>query len=130
MRTLSAVLLIIAMAGGLWACADSKESSPVNKENAMSSAQATTVFTGTIVYKQFEGGFFALLTNDNQRYTLRHLPTAYRLDGLVVEINGSVNKDIITTTQFGELLEVDTVKVLDDSHASPPKTGPRKLKSL
>lgn len=130
MRILSAVLLIIAMAGGLSACADSKESSPVNKENAMSSAQATTVFTGTIVYKQFEGGFFALLTNDNQRYTLRHLPTAYRLDGLVVEINGSVNKDIITTTQFGELLEVNTVKVLDDSHASPPKTGPRKLKSL
>ena len=124
------LLLTIAMACGLTACADSKESSPVNQDNAPTTSQASAVYTGTIVYKTFEGGFFAFISTDNKRYTLRHLPKAYRLDGLIVEITGSVNKDIITTTQFGDLLEVDTVKVLDDSHARPPESGPRKLKSL
>ena len=124
------LLLTIAMACGLIACADSKESSPVNKDNEPTASPASAVYTGTIVYKTFEGGFFAFISTDNKRYTLRHLPESYRLDGLIVEITGSVNKDIITTTQFGDLLEVDAVKVLDDSHARPPESGPRKLKSL
>ena len=102
----------------------------MNQDNAPTTSQASTVYTGTIVYKTFEGGFFAFISTDNKRYTLRHLSKEYRLDGLVVEITGRVNSDIITTTQFGDLLEVDTVKVLDDSHARPPASGPRKLKSL
>lgn len=130
MGTFRALLLTIAMAYGLTACADSKETSPVNHDNEPATSAASAVYTGTIVYKTFEGGFFAFISTDNKRYTLRHLPESYRLDGLIVEITGSVNKDIITTTQFGDLLEVDTVKVLDDSHARPPESGPRKLKSL
>ena len=130
MGTIRALLLTLTMAYGLTACADSKETSPVNQDNAPTTNQASAVYTGTIVYKTFEGGFFAFISTDNKRYTLRHLPKAYRLDGLIVEITGSVNKDIITTTQFGDLLEVDAVKVLDDSHARPPESGPRKLKSL
>ena len=102
----------------------------MNKDNEPTASPASAVYTGTIVYKTFEGGFFAFISTDNKRYTLRHLPESYRLDGLIVEITGSVNKDIITTTQFGDLLEVDAVKVLDDSHARPPESGPRKLKSL
>jgi hypothetical protein len=135
MGTFRALILTIAMICGLTACADSKESSPVNQDpvsqdNKPAASPASAVYTGTIVYKTFEGGFFAFISTDNKRYTLRHLPRAYRLDGLIVEITGSVNKDIITTTQFGDLLEVDAVKVLDDSHARPPESGPRKLKSL
>ncbi len=130
MGTFRALLLTIAMAYGLTACADSKETSPVNHDNEPATSAASAVYTGTIVYKTFEGGFFAFISTDNKRYTLRHLPESYRLDGLIVEITGSVNKDIITTTQFGDLLEVDAVKVLDDSHARPPESGPRKLKSL
>ena len=80
--------------------------------------------------KPLKAVFFALISTDNKRFTLRHLPEDYRLDGLIVEITGSVNKKIITTTQFGDLLEVDAVKVLDDSRARPPESGPRKLKSL
>ena len=130
MGTFRALLLTIAMACGLTACADSKEPSPVNQDYEPVATSASAVYTGTIVYKTFEGGFFAFISADNKRYTLRHLPQAYRLDGLIVEITGSVNKDIITTTQFGDLLEVDAVKVLDDSRARPPESGPRKLKSL
>lgn len=135
METFRALLLTIAMAYGLTACADSKETSPVkqdpvSQDHKPATSATSTVYTGTIVYKTFEGGFFAFISTDNKRYTLRHLPESYRLDGLIVEITGSVNKDIITTTQFGDLLEVDTVKVLDDSHARPPESGPRKLKSL
>ena len=86
------LLLTIAMACGLIACADSKESSPVNKDNEPTASPASAVYTGTIVYKTFEGGFFALISTDNKRFTLRHLPEDYRLDGLIVEITGSVNK--------------------------------------
>ena len=54
------LLLTIAMACGLIACADSKESSPVNKDNEPTASPASAVYTGTIVYKTFEGGFFCV----------------------------------------------------------------------
>lgn len=130
MRYIAVFLLALLSVSGLTACAEGKDANTTKTEPPEQMTTNDKLYTGTIIYKQLEGGFFALITNDNQRFTLRHLPAEFRLDGLIVEIQGSVNKDIVTFTQFGEPLDVSSVTVLDDSHARPPEASPKKLKSL
>ncbi|MDC8830557.1 hypothetical protein [Alteromonas gilva] len=130
--------VLVLITCGLWACNDSPEqaehttmSNPTEYEpDKQEQATAPQHFRGTIVYKSIEGGFFALITDDNQRYTLRKLPAEYRLDGAVVEVVGSINHDMLTVTQFGELLEVESVTVIDKSHVKTPPTTKHQLKSL
>lgn len=76
---------------------------------------------GTIRFKPMEGGFFALESVNGQKYTLMGLPKAHKRDGLIVEIEGSVNPDMMTIYQFGEPLKVTHVNVIDDSKAEKAK---------
>lgn len=116
------------------ACVNSQEQTMANRESTPNASiekkTINTTVTGTVLYKQLEGGFFALISNDNKYYTLRKLPEEFKLEGLVVEISGVINKDIITFTQFGELLEVESVKVIDNSNAKAPDLSAPKLKRL
>ena len=79
-------------------------------------------YTGTIVYKNLEGGFFALHTHKGQKYTLKGLQPAYRRDGLIVEVSGVVDESAITFTQYGKLLVVKSVVTIDDSQAKAAKS--------
>ncbi|GGF53146.1 hypothetical protein [Alteromonas lipolytica] len=130
MRLFFAPLLLLTAVFGLVACATSQESVSMDQPQQATNQQALTAYTGTIVYQTLEGGFFSLITPDSQRFTLRHLPPQYRRDGLVVKITGQVNKDIITFTQFGEVLDVSDVLVLDERNAKPAPQQPRQVKSL
>ena len=82
-------------------------------------------YTGTIVYKNLEGGFFALHTHKGQKYTLKGLQPAYRRDGLIVEVSGVVDESAITFTQYGKLLVVKSVVTIDDSQAKAAKSQHR-----
>ena len=82
-------------------------------------------YTGTIVYKNLEGGFFALHTHKGQKYTLKGLQPVYRRDGLIAEVSGVVDESAITFTQYGRLLVVKSVVTLDDSQAKAAKSQHR-----
>ncbi len=82
-------------------------------------------YTGTIVYKNLEGGFFALHTHKGQKYTLKGLQPIYRRDGLIAEVSGVVDESAITFTQYGKLLVVKSVVTIDDSQAKAAKSQHR-----
>lgn len=71
--------------------------------------------TGSIFYKELEGGFYAFVSENGDRYTLHGLNEAFQQNGLVVEIEGTRRPDVMTTTQYGTVLQVKHVKVLDAS---------------
>jgi hypothetical protein len=71
--------------------------------------------TGAIFYKEIEGGFYAFVSDDGDRYTLHGLDEVFQKNGLVVEITGLPKPDLMTTTQFGTVLKVLNVEVLDTS---------------
>lgn len=71
---------------------------------------------GSIIYKELEGGFFAFITEKGDRFTLHGLDETYQKNGLVVEIEGITKPQMMTITQFGTVLEVQSVKVLDASN--------------
>ena len=92
-----------------------------NQQGDSSNVKYVT-YTGTIVYKHLEGGFFALHTHKGRKYTLKGLQPAYRRNGLVAEVSGVVDESAITFTQYGKLLIVKSVVTLDDSHAKAAKS--------
>ena len=71
--------------------------------------------TGSIFYKSLEGGFYAFVSEDGNRYSLHGLNEAFQQNGLIVEISGHPKPDMMTTTQYGTVLQVNHVKVLDAS---------------
>ena len=70
---------------------------------------------GSIIYKDLEGGFYAFIAENGDRYTLHGLDETYQKNGLVVEVKGTPKPDMMTFTQFGTVLQVSSVKVLDTS---------------
>lgn len=128
-NTKTLAFLTIASIPLLTACSANKpvESPRVGSEiNTNQQDQSQHVkhvtYTGTIVYKNLEGGFFALHTHKGQKYTLKGLQSAYRRDGLIAEVSGVVDESAITFTQYGKLLVVKSVVIIDESHAEAAKS--------
>jgi len=89
---------------------------PVTQAEAVeNSAKGEVTMNGSIIYKDLEGGFFAFIAENGDRYTLHGLDETYQKNGLIVEVTGTPKPDMITFTQFGTVLVVSEVKVLDTS---------------
>ncbi|MEQ3638132.1 MAG: ribose-phosphate pyrophosphokinase [Alteromonas sp.] len=89
---------------------------PVTQAEAKEvSVNDSVTLKGSIIYKELEGGFFAFITESGDRFTLHGLDEEYHQNGLIVEIEGVTKPEMMTITQFGTVLEVHNVKVLDTS---------------
>jgi uncharacterized protein YdeI (BOF family) len=92
------------------------EAEPVTQAEAKEvSVNDSVTLKGSIIYKELEGGFFAFITESGDRFTLHGLDEDYHQNGLIVEIEGVTKPEMMTITQFGTVLEVREVKVLDAS---------------
>ena len=89
---------------------------PVTQAEAVKeNAKGGVSMKGSIIYKDLEGGFYAFIAENGDRYTLHGLDETYQKNGLIVEIKGTPKPDLMTFTQFGTVLQVSSVKVLDTS---------------
>ena len=75
--------------------------------------------TGQIVFQTMEGGFYSFIAQDGSKYTPMRLPKIHHRNGLVVEIVAKPMPDMMTFMQFGEVIEIQEIKVLDDSKVTP-----------
>lgn len=90
---------------------------PVTQLEAKENSEKHEVtLTGTILYKDLEGGFYAFITENGKHYTPHGLDETYRKNGLLVEIKGITKPNIMTTTQFGTVLQVTSVKVISSEN--------------
>ncbi|WP_088330834.1 hypothetical protein [Lacimicrobium sp. SS2-24] len=78
-------------------------------------------FTAEVVYKDLEGGFYALIAKDGSKYQPLALAQAYRRHGLVVKVEAKPIKDRVTFQQFGTVVEIISISVLDDSKVRSSK---------
>lgn len=97
----------------------------VSKQDNNKGKKAANMMTlqGQVVYQTMEGGFFSFIANDGGKYTPMQLPKEHKKHGLLVELKAQIMVDVMTTTQFGQVIKVVDVKVLDDSKVSPTPTG-------
>jgi hypothetical protein len=76
---------------------------------------------GQVVYNDFEGGFYGFIADNGDKYTPMNLPMEHRKNGLIISMQAEVMKDMMTTTQYGELIKVSNVEVIDASKVSEAK---------
>jgi len=63
-------------------------------------------YRGTIKKNDLEGGFWELVCEDNSRYQLRGGSDELRVEGLAVEIEGSVDREAFGIGMTGTHLDI------------------------
>ena len=65
-------------------------------------------FTGTIRKNDLEGGFWQLVADDGTAYQLQGGDEGLRKEGLVVEVQGAVEEQMMGIGMSGPILRVDS----------------------
>lgn len=66
-------------------------------------------FTGTVSYKSFEGGFFAIEADDGSHYDPTYLPDAYAVDGLRVSVTAVLRLDLCSFHMYGLIIDIVSI---------------------
>jgi len=72
-------------------------------------ASDTAEVLGTIVYKQFEGGFFAIDGDDGRKYNPINLPQSFKKDGLRVKVTVRLKRNAISFRMYGTVVDVVSI---------------------
>lgn len=78
------------------------------------------VLEGQVLFQQIEGGFFSFIDEDGNKYTPVGMEKSNLRHGLIIQLTGELLPDMITTTQFGQVIKVQSVKIIDESDAQDP----------
>jgi hypothetical protein len=82
-----------------------------NNANMQSKENIITA-EGSIIFQEFEGGFFGIITDDGNKYKPVNLPVNFQRDGLRVRFEGKLNADLVGIHMWGTLIEIINMKEL------------------
>ena len=129
MKQLMTTALILVCGVALVGCADRSDSenevpgtepNVSESNNSPSSGSPTTPnsetleIQGTVVYKDLEGGFFAIDGDDGQKYNPVNLSESFRKDGLKVKVTARPNADAMTVHMYGTVVEIVEIQAAGD----------------
>jgi hypothetical protein len=63
-------------------------------------------FTGTVVYMDLEGGFYAIDADDGNKYDPLNLPEAFRKEGMRVKVSAQHQTDIMSIHGYGTIIKI------------------------
>ena len=124
MKQLITTALILVCGAALVGCADRSESEnevPGTEPNNSSSSGSPTTpnsealeIQGTVVFKDLEGGFFAIDGDDGQKYNPVNLAESFRKDGLKVKVTARPDADAMTVHMYGTVIEIVEIQAAGD----------------
>ena len=124
MKQLMTTALILVCGVALVGCADRSESEnevPGTEPNNSSSSGSPTTpnsealeIQGTVVFKDLEGGFFAIDGDDGQKYNPVNLAESFRKDGLKVKVTARPDADAMTVHMYGTVIEIVEIQAAGD----------------
>lgn len=126
MKQIIFILWILICAVSLIGCKDNSDSSKqlqntepnvsepnITEPNESPSSESPTIaytdtfeIQGTVVYKNIEGGFFAIVGDDGSKYDPFNLPETFRKDGLRVKVTARLRKDVMSFHMYGAIIEI------------------------
>jgi hypothetical protein len=89
------LLFIFGSSLGFWAITNSNESNA----DIVSG-------TGKIVFLDFEGGFYGIITDSGAHYDPRNLPDKFKIDGLSIVFIAEVLHGVSSIHMWGEIVEL------------------------
>ena len=84
------------------------------KENILF-AQSIKETTGTVKYYNFEGGFYGIAGDDGVNYDPVNLEQTFKTDNLKISFKGKIRNDIMSTRNWGTVIEISEIKELNPS---------------
>ena len=84
---------------------------------------ATTRITGSVAYRDLEGGLYVLHAEDGTNYDPTNLPDAYRTDGTLVEADVIVRDDMASIGMVGPIVDVVRIRRTDDDSVRAAPEG-------
>ncbi|VFQ46447.1 hypothetical protein [Desulfoluna butyratoxydans] len=66
---------------------------------------------GLVVYKEIEGGFFAIQAKDGKTYDPVNLPETFRKDGLRVRLTARKKEDMAGIHMHGTIIEIVDISI-------------------
>ncbi len=133
------LIAVLAIALGITGCQDETDTHTNNSEETVVEAPANPIdisdkkeadmitLNGHIEFKPFEGGFYAFIGDDGSKWVLQGLDKAYHRHGLALTVTGTPMPEMLTTTQFGTVMKVDSISNVDDSSVKPKPASPQEL---
>ncbi len=101
-HTLSILICVVALVG----CNDRIDSSQDIQNIEPNTSADTFEIVGTIMYKNIEGGFYAIDAEDGSKYNPINLPESFRKDGLKVKVTARLKKETMSIHMYGTIIEV------------------------
>ena len=67
------------------------------------------IFRGKIVYNDFEGGFYGIVTDAGERFDPLNLDERYHKEGITIAGQYKERKDLLSHHMWGKIVEVKNV---------------------
>ena len=65
--------------------------------------------TGTVVYRDMEGGFYAIDAEDGNKYDPMNLPESFKKDGLKVKVKAQLRTDVTGFHMYGSIIDIKDI---------------------
>lgn len=78
-------------------------------------AHNNVIFRGEIIYLDFEGGFFGIVSDNNKHYDPINLSEEFQEVGLRVSVVAWECRDLGSYHMWGEIIEIRHIRILSSS---------------
>lgn len=78
-------------------------------------ADHTFHLTGQVTSSNIEGGFYGIIGDDGKKYQPTNLPRKFKKDGLIIQFDAKVKANIMSTFQWGTIVELSNVAQITTS---------------
>ncbi len=96
------VIWMVALAGWLASGFDGRAVSP----------DEDVSFSGTVVWKTLEAGFYSIEADDGARYVPLNLPAEFKVDGQRIQVFARVRSDMAGVQMRGRIIEIVDISQL------------------
>jgi hypothetical protein len=66
--------------------------------------------TGTVVYVDYESGFYGIVRDDGEKLVPSALPDGYRTDGLRIRFSGRIDDETLAIWNWGKPFRLDSIE--------------------
>ena len=79
---------------------------PTSPKTAPAISEDIIEIHGTVVFKEFEGGFYGIEAEDGSAYDPMNLPEPFKKDGLKVNVKARLRPDAMGFHMYGSIIEI------------------------
>lgn len=83
-----------------------------NLHAADSQPNTAVTFTGKIVHVMVEGGFYGIESTQGSKYLPINLPALLKHDGLTVQVQAEIAKEILGLQMWGQYIRLRNIAVI------------------